>query len=147
MIDSMYLFHSGRSVYEEVLIGWSRPPLNGRKLNTDGAVKRSSGCANSRGVLRTSDGKLVVGFMVNLGNCSVLMVELWSVLYGLRMSLQQDIRRIELEVDNKVVIDMILNISQLPYNCNRDWIMRSKNIYRESTMYFDHMVNGVQRCS
>ena len=50
----------------------------------DGA-RKGNGDAGACGLLRDCHGRFIHGFSANLGVCSVIKVELWGVLHGLRM--------------------------------------------------------------
>ncbi|KAK7289741.1 hypothetical protein RIF29_03628 [Crotalaria pallida] len=56
------------------------------KLNTDGSFRASSHAAACGGVIRDATGFFVHGFHCNLGVCSSVKAELWSLLWGLRLA-------------------------------------------------------------
>lgn len=56
------------------------------------------------GVARDSSGQYVGGFQVNLGFCSSLFAELWSIKHGLKWALSKEIQKLEVENDSQLAI-------------------------------------------
>ena len=63
----------------EVLVGWNPPLEQWFKLNTDGAVSGNICNARVGGLIRNANGCWVSGFIMNIGNCTVLRAELWGM--------------------------------------------------------------------
>lgn len=55
------------------------------KLNTNSVRKTSSNMAAAGGILRNSTGEWNRGFTYNIGDCSSIMAELWSIVRGLNL--------------------------------------------------------------
>jgi len=53
------------------------------KLNTDGSVRGNPGMAAAGGLLRDEQGRWLSGFMVNIGQSTNTVAELWGLLSGL----------------------------------------------------------------
>ena len=87
----------------ETMIRWKALIWPCVSLNTDGAMK-GSGYAGAGGLIRDSNGNWLMGFTVNLGMCSVLSVELWGLLHGLRVAWDYGFRHLQVGVDNKSVV-------------------------------------------
>ncbi|KAH9716124.1 reverse transcriptase domain-containing protein [Citrus sinensis] len=120
-------------------------------LNTDGA-KKGFGQTGAGGLLRDFNGNWIMGFIVNLGTCSVLSAELWGLLHGLRMAWEYGFRRIQVGVDNKSVVHLV-TMASVPDNENatlikairdlleRDWSVQLKHVYREANYAADFLAS------
>jgi ribonuclease HI len=98
---------NARQVNREArLIGWK--PLVGDwiKLNTDGACKDGN-VAGCGGILRNNAGEWRGGFAKHLGKCSAYVAELWGVLEGLQYAWQLGYRKLEINVDSIVVVQVL----------------------------------------
>lgn len=84
----------------------SRTPhsLGELKLNCDGAVSGSSGRAGCGGVVRDHWGAFQVGYSYNLGFCSIVLAELWSILHDLNLVFNRGFRRVLVESDSRMDI-------------------------------------------
>ena len=74
---------------DSVILAWvglTTPPPIWAKLNTDGCVNPSLRTAGGGGLLQDHKRNWIAGFTANLGNCSVMEVELWAFLIGLRLA-------------------------------------------------------------
>ena len=80
------------------------------------------------------------------------MAELWGVYYGLVVAWEKGIRRLEVEVDSKVVVESLTigigdthPLSFLVRLCHgflsRDWLVRIVHVYREANCLADGLVN------
>lgn len=74
------------------------------KLNVD-ASRSFDGSAGCGGLIRDSNGKWIRGFSKFVGNCSVLKAELWAVFEGLKMIVDLQLNRVEINTDAKAVIE------------------------------------------
>ena len=118
------------------------------KLNTDGASHGNPGLASAGGVLRDGEGEWCGGFALNIGRCSAPLAELWGVYYGLVIAWEKGIRRLEVEVDSKMVVGFLTTgiedthpLSFLVRLCHgfltRDWLVRIVHVYREANRLAD----------
>ena len=57
--------------------------------------------------MHNGDGEWCGGFALNIGRCSAPLAELWRVYYGLMVGWKKNIRRLELEVDSKTVVEFL----------------------------------------
>ena len=87
----------------EILVRWTAPPEGWMKMNTDGASHGNPGPAAAGGVMRNDEGEWCGGFVVIIGRCGAPLAELWGVYYGLVVAWEKGVRRLEVEVDSKVV--------------------------------------------
>ncbi|PKI31128.1 hypothetical protein CRG98_048481, partial [Punica granatum] len=90
-----------------VNVGWTSPPSGWMKLNTDGSALRNSGRAGARGVLGNELGRWIRRFALFLGATNSLVAELWAIREGLVMIRALDIQSLWVELDAKVVLDLI----------------------------------------
>ncbi|KAL0900758.1 hypothetical protein Bca101_084719 [Brassica carinata] len=111
----------------EIMVGWTSPRVGWMKLNTDGASHGNPGPA-----------------------CSAPLAELWEVYYGLVVTWERGIRRLELEVDSKMVflttwIGDAHPLSFLVRLCHgflkRDWLVRIVHVYGEANRLADGLAN------
>ena len=133
----------------EKMIRWQAPIWASVSLNTDGA-RKGFGQTGVGGLLRDFTGNWIMGFIVNLGTCSVLLVELWGLLHGLRMAWENDFRRVQVGVDNESVVHL-LTMASVPENENatlikaiqklleQDWIVQLEHVYREANCAADFL--------
>ena len=92
---------------EENLVGWSPPPPRWFKLNTNEALKASSGMASAGGIIKDENGIWIVGFAFHIGPGSSLLAELWGVFQGLTLYWKKGLNRIFVEVASQCVVDII----------------------------------------
>ncbi|KAL9409051.1 hypothetical protein AB3S75_047440 [Citrus x aurantiifolia] len=133
----------------EKLICWRAPIWPSVSLNTDGA-RKGLGQTGAGGLLRDFAGNWIMGFIVNLGTCSVLSAALWGLLHGLRMAWENGFRRVQVGVDNKSVVHL-LTMASVPENENatlikairklleQDWIVQLEHVYREANCAADFL--------
>jgi len=96
-----------RSEPRERWVRWD-PPLGGwRVLNTDGAVKGTTGPAGARGVLRDDKGEWIMDFSEYLGRCSAVKAEIRAVLWGFKLAKEVRTQRLWLQMDSNVVVGML----------------------------------------
>ncbi|KAH9667915.1 Endonuclease [Citrus sinensis] len=112
----------------EKMIRWRAPVWLSVSLNTDGAKKGFSQ-TGAGGLLRDFNRNWIMGFIVNLGTCSVLSAELWGLLHGLRMAWENGIRRVQVGVDNKSVVHLLTNTGVFEifavWSKHRRWLLMS----------------------
>jgi len=99
------------SLKKEILICWKSPSNGWVKLNVDGAV----GPVGGGGLLRDCRGKWIEGFSANLRWCSSVKAELLALQKGLRLAWHTGARKLEVEMDSQVAINLI----QEPYKANQ----------------------------
>ena len=120
------------------------------KLNTDGSSLGNPRAAGGGGVIRDWSGNWIVGFSRKIGIAMSLLVKLWAIQDGLMLCFDRSLAMVEVELDAKVVVDMLTNpqysniviaslikdcrylISQIPQ-------LRIKHCYRESNTCADKL--------
>ena len=90
-----------------VNVRWNKPPIGWFKLNTDGASMGNPGKAGGGGLIRDSVGFWVKGFSRSLGTGTSMLAECWALRDGLFLAIQLGIQNLEVELDAKVVVDLI----------------------------------------
>lgn len=130
-------------------ISWSRSSLDWVKVNSDGAVNLG-GCASAARVMRDHYGSWIGGFVHNLGCCSIPKTELWGILNGLKMAWNGGFRKVHVETDSKLVVDLIQKtlaphhplfslVSQCQGYLDRNWDIRLLHIFREANYVADSL--------
>ncbi|KAK6939235.1 Ribonuclease H domain [Dillenia turbinata] len=88
-------------------IKWTPPKQGSVKLNSDGAVDRSSGKAGAGGLIRDNEGIWITGFHVMVGKTDVLMAEIWGLREGLLLAKKCNLRRVEVESDSATLFKLL----------------------------------------
>ena len=126
------------------------PPLGWKKLNTDESVIRCMEQAGCGGVVRDEHGSWVAEFTRHVGATNSFSAELWGLRDGLLLCSSLNISRLIVEIDAKVLVDVIKNsayvnqiISPILDDCRQ--LMTSfqqvqlKHCYREANRCADMM--------
>ncbi|CAN1132984.1 Putative ribonuclease H protein At1g65750 [Linum perenne] len=132
--------NEGRSV---TAISWDPGPSDWVTLNSDGAVKTTSGKASAGGVLRDDRGRILKAYTINLGVCSITRAELRGAITGLELAWKSGFRRILLQMDSTAAISLFeasepavhqhaLEVIQFKEFMARDWVVRIKHVFREA---------------
>ncbi|KAL9444513.1 hypothetical protein AB3S75_017659 [Citrus x aurantiifolia] len=139
---------------KEIFIGWQPPTWPWCKLNTDGSVRNScdAGAGGAGGVIRDYAGNWISGFCMNIGECPVVMAELWGLYQGLLLAWDAGIKYLLVEVDSLCVAQMIFKQVVMPNVSyalvaavrdlfNRNWQVSLSHIFREANSVADFMAN------
>ncbi|CAN1845039.1 Putative ribonuclease H protein At1g65750 [Linum perenne] len=132
-------------------ITWEPGPIDRITINTDGSVNDQK-FATAGGVLRSSDGKCLKAFSSNLGRCSVTRVELQGAIHGLELAWNMGFRRVELQMDSSVAIDLFMATEEPMHQHagevlsfrelrTRDWSINIRHLYREGNKVADFLAN------
>jgi ribonuclease HI len=102
---------------------WTPPPIGFTKINFDGASKGNPGPAGYGAILRNSKGEilhLVAGF---LGDNTNNVTELWSLLRGLKVTIDNHFNKIIAEGDSHIIIQLITKIlhGEHPLEISPSW--------------------------
>ncbi|CAN1820523.1 Putative ribonuclease H protein At1g65750 [Linum perenne] len=76
-------------------------------INTDGSVLNRENKAAAGGIIRTHEGRSLVAFTMNLGNCTVTRAELRGAITGMELAWSYGFRKIELQLDSKAAIAIL----------------------------------------
>ena len=93
---------------------WKPPTITQLKLNFDGATRW--GITAVGGVLRNDYGEALFVYFGNIDKGTNNMAEVMALFWGLQMINDMQIKEITIEVDSKVIIDMVKGISQPSWN-------------------------------
>ena len=85
---------------------WQKPPMGSYMLNSNGASMGNLGKARGGGLIRDSQRKWVKGYMRKIGMASV-EAKFWALRDGLILASQMGINNIVVELDAKVLIDLV----------------------------------------
>ncbi|KZV43060.1 hypothetical protein F511_04452 [Dorcoceras hygrometricum] len=90
-------------------IYWIKPPDTWFKLNTDGS-RSNQGMTSTGGLVRDSQGQVLVAFHGFLDAGSILKAELTAILQGLLICLHQQLFPIWVETDSAVAMQIIISV-------------------------------------
>ena len=90
-----------------IQVCWEKPPSNWFKLNTNGAFCGNPGRVGGGGVIRDCAGERVRGFARSIGSTTSIIAEFWALRDGLQLAIQLGIQYLEVELDAKVVLNVI----------------------------------------
>lgn len=90
---------------------WLNPPSNWFKLKSDGSLRGNPSLAGGGGLIRNERGEWVKGYAQAIGTMTSVAVELWVLRDGIRLCIALKIPAMEIELDAKVVIDLVRNES------------------------------------
>ncbi|XP_019158195.1 PREDICTED: uncharacterized protein LOC109154910 [Ipomoea nil] len=133
-------------------VRWEPPQPGWLKLNTDGAMKSSTGIASAGGVIRDEHGRWVKGFSTKVGATDSFSAELWGLREGLRLCLSEGIEKIWVEMDSATVVAIMNNgtckgetVVALIKDCfdliNKFNTVRISHIMREGNQCADWLAN------
>ena len=102
----------GNSLYKPKMlkmVRWEWPYRGWYTLNMDGSAIGNPGVARGGSVLRDDAGLWVKGFARQIGHTTSFLAELWALRDGLTMCLDLSINALEIDLDTKVVADLMNN--------------------------------------
>lgn len=85
------------------------PPQNWIKINVDGASFGVCQHSIAAGLLRDDEGGWIRRYCRRIGGCSVIRAELWVIHDGLMITWREGYRKILLEIDSSLAIELIKN--------------------------------------
>ena len=88
-------------------IKWLKSPIGWMKLNTNGAFLGNPRAAGAGGLIRNSSGEWVKGFARSVGFATSITAEFWALRDGLILASQMGLQNIEVELDAKIVVDLV----------------------------------------
>lgn len=90
-----------------IQVRWNKLAAGWFKLNPDGASFGNPGKAGGGGIIRNSHGHWVKGFSSSIGHTTSIIVEWWALRDGLTLAIQLGYQQLEIELDAKVIVDLI----------------------------------------
>jgi ribonuclease HI len=112
---------------QRVCIGWRYPPIDWVKINVDGCSKGNPGLVGAGGVIRDAMGRWIVGFALNIGICTSVGAELWAITNGLKLAWSKGFRKIILESDSSLAVDLITK-NKIFIDKNYNLIMQARDL-------------------
>lgn len=97
-------------VKKMVFVKWIKPPLGWFKLNIDGSSIQHRGFAGGGGIILYAFGNWVIGSKFDF--TSSIMAELSALWHGLVMAKNIGVAKIVVELDPKVAVNLITNMSK-----------------------------------
>lgn len=91
----------------EFHIAWHPPPPHTVKVNVDGSFRSSSGMAACGGLIRDSHGVLITGFSCNLGACTSIWAEAWSLYLGMKLARTLRFSTVVFEMDSQTIVNCV----------------------------------------
>ncbi|XP_060171020.1 uncharacterized protein LOC132602004 [Lycium barbarum] len=133
------------------VVRWAKPNHLTMKLNTDGCCKGNPGEAAGGGILRGSNGQLVMAFHSYFGTTSNNVAECLAILKGLQWCNDHGFHDFVIESDSQMVIHMINGTYNTPIVL-RDQIRKirqtmsqgriiAQHCFREANFVADHLAN------
>ncbi|CAN1752800.1 Putative ribonuclease H protein At1g65750, partial [Linum perenne] len=137
---------------QTVDVAWERGPETWVTLNSDGAVDRLGGKAAAGGLIRNSEGRCLLAFSMNLGNCSVTRAELRGAIEGLHRAWEAGYRKVIAQLDSRVAISILTSGDRLSNQFalekarfqelrSREWNLVIKHTYREGNRAADYLAS------
>ncbi|KAF7836121.1 ribonuclease H [Senna tora] len=134
--------------------GWRKPNQEWIKVNTDGAVCRTTKIAGCKGVCRDENGRWKLGFIANIGIATVNGAELWGIYNGLKTAWDCGWKKIIIECDSKRAVEdaksrNTSNGIEHPILCKirdllaKDWEVQIKLIERSANSLISSEAGGV----
>lgn len=99
------------------LVRWLPPEEGFVKINCDGSLSPQFSLASCGGVIRDHWGAFIAGFSCKLGNCSILLAELWAVFYGLKLGVDRGFRLVIVETDSLTAKNLIVKGCSSQHPC------------------------------
>ncbi|XP_019238630.1 PREDICTED: uncharacterized protein LOC109218713 [Nicotiana attenuata] len=127
------------------------PKPNIYKLNTGGAHSSTLTTDGIGGLIRNHNGDWIVGFSGNIPCQSSISAELYALIQGLRIAIQQNLSPLHVEVDAKEVITMLdcdnIIYANLLFDC-RHLLLKLRNprvhhAYREQSRVADQLARSI----
>jgi ribonuclease HI len=86
------------------------PPPGFHKVNFDGASKGNPGHLGYGAVIRNNLGQIQILTAGNLGYDTNNSAEIWGLIKGVQMALDQNLTCLIIEGDSKIIIDLAIKI-------------------------------------
>ncbi|KAL2235277.1 UNVERIFIED_CONTAM: putative ribonuclease H protein [Sesamum indicum] len=106
------------------IVKWIKPDREWLKLNMDGASKGNPGVAGAGGIIRNYLGQTVFVFQEHLGLMTNTAAELNAIYRGVKLCIDNNIRKIWVETDANIAIKLISSPPKGPWGtfktcCNK----------------------------
>ncbi|KAL3534414.1 hypothetical protein ACH5RR_002875 [Cinchona calisaya] len=95
-------------------VAWLRD-FNGIKLNVDGSSLGNPSSIGGGGIAQDNSGSVILSFTEFFGCCTKLQAEAHALLHGIKFYLCHSITQATIEMDSKVLLDIVQNKSSTPW--------------------------------
>ncbi|KAL4390143.1 hypothetical protein AHAS_Ahas03G0115600 [Arachis hypogaea] len=109
------------------LVGWKPPDEGWYKLNVDGSIVQNCNLGTCGSIFRNSNGTVIAGFMMKIGNVTITDTKLWVVYNGLQLVIDLGIDRVKVESDSACAAQLLQNESN-PFHGSSTLIQEIKNL-------------------
>ena len=128
-------------------VKWSKPLPGWHKLNTDGVSLGNQSKACSGGLIRDNEGRWIRGYSRSIGHMTSVMAELWALRDGLNLAFQLGIRWLEVELDAKVIVEMLNNANSTNIKFSPLVFYYRSLIARFTQVRVAHVYREVNKCA
>ncbi|KAK4409276.1 putative ribonuclease H protein [Sesamum angolense] len=108
------------------------------KLNADGASKGNLGVAGAGGIITNHLSQTVLAFQEHLGLTSNTTTELKAIYEGVKLCIDNNIRKIWVEIDAKVALKLIPSPSQGPWHL-QNLLQQIRNLLSQTQFKISHI--------
>ncbi|CAN1164273.1 Putative ribonuclease H protein At1g65750 [Linum perenne] len=133
-------------------VAWDPGPEDWVTCNSDGSADPATGKAAAGGLVRDANGKCLLAFTMNTGNCSVTRAELRGAVEGLRRSWNAGFRKVILQLDSRAAIAILTSgkdpgpllspeTADFKDLQSRNWELVIKHVYREGNRAADFLAS------
>ena len=98
-------------------IRWKPPTEDWVNVSLDGSVFNNNSAAYG-GLVQDRHGRFLLGYSANLGLCSIMVAELWGMLFGLKVAQYMGKTKIILEMDSLCVLQLCLYTPIGTHSCS-----------------------------
>ncbi|KAK4385617.1 putative ribonuclease H protein [Sesamum angolense] len=120
------------------IVKWIKPDRGWFKLNTNGASKGNPGVAGAGGIIRNHLGQTVLAFQKHLGLTSNTAPELKAIYRGVKLCIDNNIRKIWVEIDANVALKLISSSSQGPWHL-QNLLQQIRNLLSQTEFKISHI--------
>lgn len=128
-------------------IRWDPPPHGWVKLNCDGARSDGDVRAACGGIVRDHTDSYCFAFSCNLGECAVLVAELWAILYGVCLAWARGFRSISIESDSLLAITLLNKGCPICHPCHALVNQIKHTIGRAHDIRFSHVLREANQAA
>ncbi|XP_060170402.1 uncharacterized protein LOC132601318 [Lycium barbarum] len=115
-----HISESYKPQLRSIMVLWNCPGDNEWKLNTDGSYIADQGKAGAGGILRKSNGHMVMAFASPVHFTTNNYSETQAALQGIQWCLDHNFNNLILELDSLLVVNMILAKCKVPWKFQND---------------------------
>lgn len=122
---------------KSTMVMWEKPKGNEWKLNTDGSFNSEEGKAGAGGIVRKRNGHMVMAFATPVHFYTNNYSEVKAALHGVQWCITRNPRKLILELDSLLVVNMILGKCKIPWKLQRD-ITTIQQMVQQNNIQIQH---------